>query len=110
MLSATPPRPASFQSQVRSDPYMTEKSQLRRTRFSDTNLGAPTWEKLQKPGAGRWGSSRPRPSSGWPRGGIWRAWWRWSGRLGRLGRPGCPRGRRWTGGTLGTRFFARSAW
>jgi len=51
MMSATPPRPASFQSQVRSDPYVTEKRQLRRALFRATNLGAPTRAKLQNPSA-----------------------------------------------------------
>jgi len=49
MISATPLRPASFQSQVRSDPYVTEERQLRRTLFNVTTLGAPTREKLRNP-------------------------------------------------------------
>jgi len=49
MMSATPLRPGRFQSQVRSDPYVTKKRQQRSTLFSATNLGAPTREKLQDP-------------------------------------------------------------
>jgi len=51
MMSTTPPRPASFQSQVRSDPHVTEKKQLRRNLFNATNLGAPTRKKIQNPSA-----------------------------------------------------------